>query len=391
MASPTTNKVPNAFSRLMEASKHSKKSVKKSSSSKASASASKKESNVSIVVGVSSDDVLDCINENPRAQGQAQAQAHSSCGSEVNKLVALARQRHASVVKMCDHDKASLMSTHPQYAFYPPLAELIMEPSWRDALANEVTKPYFQKTLQDMLAQETKAKKTIYPQPCDTFRALNATPLSAVKAVILGQDPYHGPKQAMGLCFSVPNGVAIPPSLLNMYKEMESDLGAKRPTHGNLERWAAQGVLLLNTVLSVRASEANSHQKRGWEIFTDACIRRVCTYQPEKNINDDDDDDDDVEPSAKRAKVDDDDDDESSKLMTNAVVFLLWGRCAQEKERLVTAARSDGQVKRTLYVLKAPHPSGLSAHRGFFGCKHFSQANALLAKHGESAIAWGDL
>ena len=374
MASPTTNKVPNAFSRLMEASKHSKNK------------SSKKDSNVS-VVGVSvSSDVLDCINENPMAQ--AQAQAHSSCGSEVNKLVALARQRHASVVKMCDHEKASLMSPHPQYAFYPPLAELIMEPSWRDALANEVTKPYFQKTLQDMLAQETKAKKTIYPQPCDTFRALNATPLSAVKAVILGQDPYHGPKQAMGLCFSVPNGVAIPPSLLNMYKEMESDLGAKRPTHGNLERWAAQGVLLLNTVLSVRSSEANSHQKRGWEIFTDACIRRVCTYQPEKNRNDDDDDV--VEPSAKRAKVDDDDD-ESSKLMTNAVVFLLWGRCAQEKERLVTAARSDGQVKRTLYVLKAPHPSGLSAHRGFFGCKHFSQANALLAKHGESAIAWGDL
>ena len=383
-SSPTTNVSPmNAFSRLMEASKHSKKSVK-SSSSKASASASKKDSNVSIV-GVSSD-VLDCINENPRAQDKDQA--HSSCGSEVNKLVALARQRHASVVKMCDHEKASLMSPHPQYAFYPPLAELIMEPSWRDALANEVTKPYFQKTLQDMLAQETKAKKTIYPQPCDTFRALNATPLSAVKAVILGQDPYHGPKQAMGLCFSVPNGVAIPPSLLNMYKEMESDLGAKRPTHGNLERWAAQGVLLLNTVLSVRASEANSHQKRGWEIFTDACIRRVCTYQPEENRNDDDDDV--VEPSAKRAKVDDDDD-ESSKLMTNAVVFLLWGRCAQEKERLVTAARSDGQVKRTLYVLKAPHPSGLSAHRGFFGCKHFSQANALLAKHGESAIAWGDL
>ena len=375
MASSQQTKVPNAFSRLMEASKKSVKSV-----------ISKKDSTVP---PKKASDVMDkCTNENVSPQGQGQGHAHSSGGSsEVNKLVALARQRHASVVKMC-HEKASLQHPHPQYAFYPPLAELIMEPSWRDALANEVTKPYFQKTLQDMLAQETKAKKTIYPQPCDTFRALNATPLSAVKAVILGQDPYHGPKQAMGLCFSVPNGVAIPPSLLNMYKEMESDLGAKRPTHGNLERWAAQGVLLLNTVLSVRASEANSHQKRGWEIFADACIRRVCTYQPEKNRNDDDDDV--VEPSAKRAKVDDDDD-ESSKLMTNAVVFLLWGRCAQEKERLVTAARSDGQVKRTLYVLKAPHPSGLSAHRGFFGCKHFSQANALLAKHGESAIAWGDL
>jgi uracil-DNA glycosylase len=197
--------------------------------------------------------------------------------------------------------------------------------------------------LQGFLDAELAAGKTIYPPQGTWFRALELTPLDKVRVVILGQDPYHGPGQAHGLCFSVPPGVRPPPSLVNIYKELENDLGLPRPPHGILEHWARQGVLLLNSVLTVEMAKAASHSKKGWEQLTDAIIAQV---------------NDKAEP----------------------VVFMLWGAYAHKKAANVDSSRH--------LVLKAAHPSPLSAHNGFLGCKHFSQCNAFLVSNEHSPIDW---
>lgn len=196
--------------------------------------------------------------------------------------------------------------------------------------------------LSDFLRQQKVQGKIIYPEGKNMFAALNAVPFDKVKVVIIGQDPYHGAGQAHGLSFSVPDGVALPPSLQNIYKELESDTGIKR-TQGNLSDWASQGVLLLNSVLSVEAGQAASHQGKGWEQFTDQIIRLL---------------------NAER----------------QALVFLLWGSYAQKKGAVIDAHRH--------CILKSVHPSPLSVHRGFFGCKHFSRANAYLQQQGLSPIHW---
>ena len=217
------------------------------------------------------------------------------------------------------------------------------KPTWHDVLADEKEKPYFKETLQ-AVAQQRAAGVTVYPPQKDVFNAFKLTELGDIKVVILGQDPYHGPNQAHGLAFSVLPGVAIPPSLLNMYKELEQDIdGFQRPQHGFLESWATQGVMLLNTVLTVEAGKAHSHARLGWETFTDRVIDAINTHRA-------------------------------------GVGFLLWGSHAQKKGSIIDAQRH--------HVLKAPHPSPLSAHRGFLGCRHFSQANALLSKAGETPIDW---
>ncbi|WP_414828296.1 uracil-DNA glycosylase [Alteromonas sp. H39] len=218
-----------------------------------------------------------------------------------------------------------------------------MSHSWHDVLGPEKQKPYFQALIQKVDA-ERAAGKTIYPAQEEVFSALKATPLEQVKVVILGQDPYHGPDQAHGLSFSVQPGVKIPPSLRNIYKELSTDIpGFTVPEHGNLTSWAKQGVLLLNTVLTVEQGKAHSHAKFGWETFTDAVIEAVNTTN-------------------------------------DTVVFMLWGSHAQKKGRTLDRERH--------LVLEAPHPSPLSAHRGFFGCQHFSQANAYLQQHGKQPIDW---
>lgn len=215
-------------------------------------------------------------------------------------------------------------------------------PSWRRALDSEFTAPYML-DLKQFLRSEKDKHKIIYPHSSNWFHALETTPLDDVKVVILGQDPYHQPGQAHGLCFSVKPGVKTPPSLVNIYKELEADLGIKPVKHGYLESWARQGVLLLNAVLTVENSRANSHQGKGWEQFTD----KVITTINEQRSN---------------------------------VVFMLWGSNAQRKGSVIDTNKH--------LVLKAPHPSPLSAHRGFFGCKHFSQANQYLEAHGQTPINW---
>ena len=213
---------------------------------------------------------------------------------------------------------------------------------WAKALDGEFKKPYYRELYN--FVKEEYAKTTIYPPAEDIFNALHYTPLNEVKVVILGQDPYHNVNQAHGLCFSVlPSQPEIPPSLQNIYKELEADLGCKIPNNGYLEKWAKQGVLMLNTVLTVRAHQANSHQNKGWEQFTDAIIREV-------------------------NKID------------RPVVYLLWGRPAQSKIAMLDNPKH--------LILKAPHPSPLSAYRGFFGCKHFSQTNEFLTSNGLEAIDW---
>jgi uracil-DNA glycosylase len=214
--------------------------------------------------------------------------------------------------------------------------------SWLGPLSGEFAEPYMA-ALKSFLLTERDAGKRIFPSASNWFRALDLTPLEEVRVVILGQDPYHGEGQAHGLCFSVPPGVPPPPSLVNIYKEMASDLGIQRATHGFLDHWARQGVLLLNSVLTVEMGRAASHRERGWERFTDAVIREV------------------------NAKA-------------SPVVFLLWGSYAQKKAAFVDATKH--------LVLKAPHPSPLSAHSGFFGCRHFSKANAFLQSQGMPAIDW---
>lgn len=217
-----------------------------------------------------------------------------------------------------------------------------IEESWKKELKDEFSKEYFTGIV-DFLKAEKALKKTIYPPGPQIFNAFAQTPFSKVKVVILGQDPYHGPGQAMGLSFSVPDGVPQPPSLQNIFKELHSDIGMPIPKTGNLTPWAKQGVLLLNASLTVRANEANSHSKIGWTVFTDAVIQKIS--------------------------------DEKS-----GVVFLLWGRFAQEKQALIDTSKH--------FILKAAHPSPLSAHNGFFGCKHFSKTNEILAKEGKEPIDW---
>jgi len=213
---------------------------------------------------------------------------------------------------------------------------------WLEHLSQEFNAEYMQ-TLSGFLRAEKAAKKVIYPQGSHIFAALNTTPLDSVKVVLLGQDPYHGPNQAHGLSFSVPQGVPPPPSLKNIYKELCDDLNLTIPTHGNLRYWAEQGVLLLNSVLTVEQSLAGSHQGRGWEQFTDKVIEVINQQR-------------------------------------NSVVFLLWGAYAQKKGQVIDGTRH--------LVLKAPHPSPLSVHRGFFGCKHFSQTNAYLLQTAQAEIDW---
>lgn len=222
------------------------------------------------------------------------------------------------------------------------LDQLLVEETWVEALRGEFEKPYV-RNLSDFVRTEVSGGIPIYPPQHLIFNALNTTPFDRVKAVIIGQDPYHGPGQAMGLSFSVPQGIKVPSSLANMYKELEKDLGCSIPSHGNLEKWAVQGVLLLNAVLTVKQHQANSHAKRGWEQFTDAVIKAI---------------------SVKR----------------KGVVFLLWGNYAQAKLKLVDETKH--------HVLKAAHPSGLSANRGFFGCKHFSRTNGILEQMGIPPIDW---
>ena len=212
---------------------------------------------------------------------------------------------------------------------------------WDEILKKEWTSPYYI-LLRKFLKEEYKTK-TIYPDMYDIFNALRYTAFKDVKAVIIGQDPYHGAGQAHGLCFSVKKGVDIPPSLNNIYKELKSDLGIEPPDHGYLEDWAKQGVLMLNTVLTVRAGQAASHRGQGWEVFTDRVISEL-------NKKD------------------------------TPVVFILWGRPAAEKAKIIT---NPIHLK-----LEAPHPSPLSAHRGFFGCKHFSKTNEFLISHGIKPINW---
>jgi uracil-DNA glycosylase len=217
-----------------------------------------------------------------------------------------------------------------------------LHPSWKAVLADEFEQPYMQ-LLKQFLQGEKAAGKRIYPKGSEWFRALDLTPLDQVRVVILGQDPYHGPNQAHGLCFSVIPGVRPPPSLVNIYKELQDDLGIAPAKHGFLEHWAQQGVLLLNSVLTVEAGQAASHQKRGWERFTDAVIRQV-------------------------------------NMQTNPVVFMLWGSYAQKKAAFVDQDKH--------LVLHAPHPSPLSAYHGFLGCKHFSQANTFLEGQALPPIDW---
>ena len=217
-----------------------------------------------------------------------------------------------------------------------------LEESWKRSLSAEFASPYMAK-LKDFLLAEKTAGKQIFPKGSDYFRALDLTPIDKVKVVILGQDPYHGAGQAHGLCFSVQPGVRTPPSLVNIYKELNADLGIAPVRHGFLESWAKQGVLLLNSVLTVEEARAASHQGQGWEKFTDAVIRTV---------NDE----------------------------CDGVVFLLWGAYAQKKAAFVDQNKH--------LVLKSPHPSPLSAHNGFFGTGHFSKANEFLVSRGREPIDW---
>lgn len=217
----------------------------------------------------------------------------------------------------------------------------MLENDWVEAVGGEFKKPYYAKLYK--FVKEEYDTRVIYPPADDIFNALHLTPLREVKVLILGQDPYHNEGQAHGLCFSVKPGVQAPPSLENIYKELHDDLGCEIPNNGYLVKWAKQGVLMLNTVLTVRAHQANSHQGQGWEQFTDAIIHAVDAQD-------------------------------------RPIVSMLWGKPAQSKSSMLKNPNH--------LVLKAPHPSPLSAYRGFFGCRHFSQANEFLASHGVEPIDW---
>ncbi|QJD97605.1 uracil-DNA glycosylase [Mucilaginibacter robiniae] len=218
-----------------------------------------------------------------------------------------------------------------------------LESSWLEVLHDEFEKDYMLK-LKAFLKEEKEAGQKVYPKGVDIFNAFNHTPFTNVKAVILGQDPYHGPNQAHGLSFSVQKGVTVPPSLRNIYKELQDDIpGFQIPNHGNLTEWADQGVMLLNATLTVRAGKPGSHQKKGWEIFTDTVIRKISDLK-------------------------------------EGVVFLLWGKFAQAKAELIDTHKH--------HILTAAHPSPYSADNGFFGCHHFSKTNAILQQEGKQPIDW---
>lgn len=217
-----------------------------------------------------------------------------------------------------------------------------IDPGWFEVLRPQFEAPYFAQLKEFLVAE--RQQFTCYPPGGKIFNAFDSTPFDKVKVVILGQDPYHEPGQAMGLCFSVPNGIQVPPSLVNIITEINADLGTQIPkTNGDLSGWAEQGVLLLNATLTVRAHQAGSHQHRGWETFTDAAIQAL-------------------------------------SLQRSGIVFLLWGSYAIAKKALIDTTKH--------HVLTAPHPSPLSAYRGFFGCHHFSQTNNILAAQGEQPIDW---
>ncbi len=216
-----------------------------------------------------------------------------------------------------------------------------IEESWKELLYEEFNSDYFTELKKFLVTEKSKYK--IYPPGNLIFNAFNLTPFEKVKVVLLGQDPYHGKGQAHGLCFSVPMGISRPPSLINIFKELKSDINIPLPKHGNLESWAKQGVLLLNATLTVRANQAGSHQGKGWEIFTDAVIKKVSETR-------------------------------------DGIIFILWGRYAQAKESLIDTEKH--------YILKAAHPSPYSAYYGFFGSKHFSKTNEILKKNGLTPINW---
>ncbi len=217
-----------------------------------------------------------------------------------------------------------------------------IEASWKEVLKGEFSKPYFQQIPLHLKTEKSQGK-TIYPPGSLIFNAFNTTPFDKVKVVILGQDPYHGAGQAHGLCFSVQKGVPPPPSLVNIFKELQDDIGVEIPNHGNLTHWAQQGVFLLNASLTVRAGEPMSHSKIGWAEFTDTVIQKISEHK--KNV-----------------------------------VFLLWGKFAQEKRVLIDESKH--------CILRSVHPSPLSAHGGFFGCKHFSKTNAYLVSKGIDPVDW---
>ncbi|RDX86904.1 Uracil-DNA glycosylase, mitochondrial [Mucuna pruriens] len=256
---------------------------------------------------------------------------------EYNKLLAKSKRNLKICIERVEKSKGSGLGSAVK------LEELLVEETWLEALPGELQKPYALTLSKFVESEISSGHDVVFPPTHLTFNALNSTPFHKVKAVILGQDPYHGPGQAMGLSFSVPEGVKVPSSLVNIFKELHKDLGCSIPPHGNLQKWAVQGVLLLNAVLTVRKHQANSHAKKGWEQFTDAVIKTI---------------------SQKK----------------EGVVFLLWGNSAREKSRLIDETKH--------HVLKAAHPSGLSANRGFFGCRHFSRTNQLLEQMGIDPIDW---
>jgi uracil-DNA glycosylase len=217
----------------------------------------------------------------------------------------------------------------------------VIDEQWEKVLHQEFTSDYFAQ-LKNFLLDEKK-KYIVFPSGGQIFNAFNQTPFNKVKVVILGQDPYHGPGQAHGLCFSVPDGVPFPPSLINIFKELKNDLQLPVPGTGNLEKWARQGVLLLNATLTVRSNQAGSHQGKGWERFTDAAIQQLSDQH-------------------------------------EGLVFILWGNYAQAKQTLINPKKH--------FILKSAHPSPLSAYKGFFGCKHFSKTNEFLVQQGKEPIDW---
>lgn len=217
-----------------------------------------------------------------------------------------------------------------------------IDPSWKAVLQDEFRKPYFKNIVQHLKTEKLQGK-TIYPPGSQIFNAFNTTPFDKIKAVLLGQDPYHGQGQAMGLSFSVPKGMPAPPSLINIFKELREDVGLNTPAHGDLTTWAEQGLLLLNASLTVRSADPMSHSKIGWHLFTDAVISKISTAK-------------------------------------SNIVFLLWGKFAQEKMKLIDGSKH--------LMLTAAHPSPLSAHNGFFGCRHFSKTNEYLIKTGRDPINW---
>lgn len=281
------------------------------------------------------DEGMQSEEENTKSEVNGDLSEEQKIRMELNKAAALARRNMRICEEVVIEVKAKGLS-------FPKFESLLVEKSWVEILGIEFQKQYMER-LHQFVSQEAAGRIPIYPPPAKLFNAFNSCPFDKVKVVIIGQDPYHGPGQATGLCFSVEKGIKLPSSLTNIFLEIESDLNCDFPSHGNLEKWAHQGVLLLNTVLTVRDHHANSHAKKGWEIFTDAAIRALAQQR-------------------------------------SGVVFLLWGNQAQEKLRLIN--------KTSHHILKAFHPSGVSAHRGFFKCRHFSKTNQILVDQGSLPVDW---